>query len=139
MNKIIELYPTEESWNKKGIFLYGLIRYEEAIECFDKAIEICPTDEVLWNNKFSCLSKLNRDTEEMMECLDKMIELNPSNVSSTVESNFCPTPISIDKTNVAKTFDLTWNVTSNLLTPLVMLLAKNVFPSNKASSNVSCV
>lgn len=32
-------------WNQKGVALRSLGRYDEALECFNKALEIDPTDK----------------------------------------------------------------------------------------------
>lgn len=32
-------------WNKKGVALRSLGRYDEALECFNKSLEIDPTDK----------------------------------------------------------------------------------------------
>jgi tetratricopeptide (TPR) repeat protein len=52
--------------------------YEEAIEYYDKAIEINPHHELVWYNKGMSLYNLNRNNEAI-ECLDKAIEINPQN------------------------------------------------------------
>ena len=74
--KLIEMNP--EYWNNKGIALGELKRYEEAIECFDKAIELNPNDPWYWYNKGVALSELKRYEEEI-ECYDRAIELDPNN------------------------------------------------------------
>jgi len=74
--KLIEMNP--EYWNNKGNALNKLKRYEEAIECYDKAIELNPNNPDYWNIKGNALMKLKR-YEEAFECYDKAIELNPNN------------------------------------------------------------
>ncbi len=39
------------AWNNKGIALKDLGKYEEAIQAYDKAIEIKPDYHLAWNNK----------------------------------------------------------------------------------------
>lgn len=44
--KCLELNPKDaEAWDSKGAALYALKRYEEAINCFDRALEIAPDSE----------------------------------------------------------------------------------------------
>ena len=83
MDSIIQmdlLYKTQVlAWINKGKALYELGRPEEAIECFDKAIELDPKDVGVWNNKGIVLDDLGKH-EEAIECYDKVIELDPENV-----------------------------------------------------------
>ena len=64
-------------WYSKGAALISLGRFEEAIECLDKAIEINPMNEVTWNNKGNALSRLGRH-EEAIDCYDRALKINPS-------------------------------------------------------------
>ena len=53
-------------------------RFEEALECFSKALELDPEDVFSWINKGSSLALLER-FDEALECFDKAIELDPEN------------------------------------------------------------
>ncbi len=66
------------AWNNKGFILYEMGKYEEAIQAYDKAIEIDPNYLLVWNNKGIALEKLGR-YDEAAECYNKAKEL---------ESNF---------------------------------------------------
>jgi tetratricopeptide (TPR) repeat protein/predicted amidohydrolase len=58
------------------VALADLGKYEEAIRCFDKAIELKPRDSLAWNNKgvaLDCLGKY----EEAIRCYDKALEIDP--------------------------------------------------------------
>jgi tetratricopeptide (TPR) repeat protein len=69
--------PTDaDTWNKKGVALDGLRRFEEAIKCYDKALEINPRHVKAWTNKGLALVALRR-FEEAIQCLDKALEINP--------------------------------------------------------------
>ena len=57
-------------WFSKGFALYELGRYEEAIECYDKAIELDPDYADAWKHKGDALYELGR-YEEAIECYDK--------------------------------------------------------------------
>jgi tetratricopeptide (TPR) repeat protein len=45
-----------DSWNEKGNVYYKLKKYDEAIKCYDKAIEIDPNFTHAWNNNNSIYS-----------------------------------------------------------------------------------
>jgi tetratricopeptide (TPR) repeat protein len=53
-------------------------RYEEAIKCHDKAIEIDPEYAYAWNNKGNSLHYMGR-YEEAIKCYDKALEIIPKN------------------------------------------------------------
>jgi tetratricopeptide (TPR) repeat protein len=50
-------------WNKKGNTLYNLKKYDEAIKCYDKAIEINPNDAGPWEGKGNALYGLGKYKE----------------------------------------------------------------------------
>jgi len=80
--EVVTLQKREEmgswEWNNKGISLNSLSKYQEAIKCFDKAINIDPLNSGAWNNKGSSLHLLGRG-REALSCLEKALKLNPSN------------------------------------------------------------
>ncbi len=49
-----------EVWNNKGNALYKLEKYEEAIKCYDKALEIDPENPVAEKNRKAALKALGR-------------------------------------------------------------------------------
>ncbi len=53
----------EEAWNNKGRTLYGLGKYNEAIQAYDKVIEINPRAADAWNSKGIIFRLLGRTTE----------------------------------------------------------------------------
>ncbi len=55
--------------------LINLKRFEEAIVCFDKAIELNPNDIEALNNKGASLDYLKRH-DEAIECFNKCLELD---------------------------------------------------------------
>ena len=65
-------------YQERGIALGNLGRYEEALEAFNKALEINPEDEsdLLW--KGFVLLSLNKH-EETVEAFSKALEINPKN------------------------------------------------------------
>lgn len=85
----IEVYEGEDKtpknareWNNKGDGLYSLKRYDEAVECYIKTIELDPkaTETEAWND----LDSLIGDTlfkkgmyDKMIEYCDKLLKLDP--------------------------------------------------------------
>ena len=63
-------------WGNKGNSLHNLGRREEAIRCYDQALEIDPRDAFAWNNKGVSLRSLGR-YQEAIHCLDQALKLNP--------------------------------------------------------------
>lgn len=53
----------QAAYNNKGYSLYMQGKYEDAIRCYNRAIEIDPKYTIAWNNKGKALSALNRDRE----------------------------------------------------------------------------
>ena len=53
----------EKAWFNKGVDLAKLKRYEEAIEAYEKAIEINPKDDDAWFNKGVVVWELERYEE----------------------------------------------------------------------------
>ena len=68
-----------------GDILHNLLRYEEAIFCYDKAIETNAGNEHTWNNKgVLCLflylgfALFNlKKYQEALDCYDMALKLNP--------------------------------------------------------------
>ena len=72
------LDPTfSEVYHKKGNSLNELKRYQEAIECFSKAIEFNPSFISPYNNKGLALVNLGRH-QKAIECFSKALELDPT-------------------------------------------------------------
>jgi tetratricopeptide (TPR) repeat protein len=67
-------------WNNRGTALANLGKHQQAIECFDKAIEINPNDVNIWNSKGTALANLGKH-QQAIECFDKAIEINPNDVN----------------------------------------------------------
>ena len=60
----------------KGMTLHDMIHYEEAIVCYDKAIEIDPSYSLAYNSKGFALKEMKR-YEEAMICYNRAIEIDP--------------------------------------------------------------
>ena len=65
-------------WINKGVSLDNLGRYEEAIRCYEKALELDPSDDAAWHNKGGSLHHLGL-YEEAIICFDKALELDAHN------------------------------------------------------------
>lgn len=72
---------SDEIYNNKCLTLINLNRFNEAIECYDKALKINPNNVKAWNNKAFALHNLNR-LDEAIECYDKSLEIDPNFISS---------------------------------------------------------
>lgn len=63
-------------WDAKGTSLSLLGRYQEALPCYEKSLELEPTS-LSWNNKGAALMRLKR-YEESLGCFEKAISLEDS-------------------------------------------------------------
>jgi tetratricopeptide (TPR) repeat protein len=66
---------TASEWLDKGLALYDQGKYDEAIQAYDKAIEIDPQNADAWDNKGTTLHKLGK-YDEAIQAYDKAIELD---------------------------------------------------------------
>lgn len=67
---------TEWVWNNKGNDLIYQGKYSEAIQAFEKSIEINPQNADPWNGKGIALYNLDR-YEEAIQASEKALEINP--------------------------------------------------------------
>jgi len=65
----------KKTWNYKGFVLYLLCRFEEAIGCIDKALDIDKNFRFAWVNKGFFLYHLDR-YEEAISCFDKALAID---------------------------------------------------------------
>ena len=56
-----------------------LEKYEDALDCFEKAIKIDPTEELGWFNKACALSLLNKK-DEALDALFVATSIEPENL-----------------------------------------------------------
>jgi tetratricopeptide (TPR) repeat protein len=68
-------------WHNKGLSLNNLGRHNEAITCYDKALEINPNYINAWGNKGNSLCYLKR-YDEGITCYDKALEIDPNNADA---------------------------------------------------------
>ena len=57
-------------------------RFENAIQSYDKALEIEPQDVTDWINKGNAIDDLGRH-EEAIKCYDRALQIDPSNPSAS--------------------------------------------------------
>ncbi len=67
-----------EDLSNKGVSFISLERNQEALACFEMALEINPRYAVAWDNKGNVLERLGRD-QEAIACYDRALEINPEN------------------------------------------------------------
>lgn len=63
-------------WGNKGNSLVESSMYDDAIKCYDKALEINPGSMEAWNNKGLALARTGR-LAEAIQCYDKALEITP--------------------------------------------------------------
>ena len=64
-----------QAWVYKGICLEKLERYQEAIQCYEKALEINNVAD-LWYNKAATYCKMKRYSDAL-QCLNQVIDIEP--------------------------------------------------------------
>jgi len=64
-----------KEWYDKGVAFGNLGKLQEAIDCYDRALEIDPRYAKALHNKAVALNKLGRHNEAV-ECLDKAKEID---------------------------------------------------------------
>jgi tetratricopeptide (TPR) repeat protein len=70
---------TAKEWIEKGDTLFDSQKYEKAINCYGKALELEPDNDDTWTRKGYALAFGGR-YEEAIKCYNKAIDLNPMNV-----------------------------------------------------------
>lgn len=76
-----------EGWLKEGFNLSANGSYEEALQAYDKSIQIDPNNELAWINKANILLGLNRTDEatnayqKALDITNKTLEADPKNAT----------------------------------------------------------
>ena len=78
---------SDEIYNNKCLALINQYRFNEAIECYDKALKINPNNVKAWNNKAFALHNLNR-LDEAIECYDEALKIDPNFISALQNKAF---------------------------------------------------
>ncbi|HEY9630364.1 MAG TPA: tetratricopeptide repeat protein [Coleofasciculaceae cyanobacterium] len=71
---------------ERGVELYELNRYADAVEFYDKALKITPDDYTAWNNRGTALSALKR-YEEAIASYDQAIQFKPGDHATSHSQN----------------------------------------------------
>ncbi len=79
---------SDSFWNNKGVVQTKLGKYNEALDCFDRALKMNPGVSNIWMNRGIALVKLN-EFEEAMDCFDRAIQLDPNNEAAKRRRNKC--------------------------------------------------
>ena len=66
-----------EEWKNRGNAALKEEKYNEAVECYTKAIECDPTNHILYSNRSAAYIKL-KDGEAALKDAEKAIELAPT-------------------------------------------------------------
>jgi tetratricopeptide (TPR) repeat protein len=90
--KAIELYfeflrdfPDDfAAWCNLGISLGRIGRPEDALKCFDKALELNSRSADAWHNRGLSLASLGMRKDEL-ECYDRALEINPNHQVSLLK------------------------------------------------------
>lgn len=77
-DKILSDNPSVKAWNNKGIALSERDRFDEAIKCYDKALELDPQDTDVWNNKGTALDRMER-FDEAIASFDNALKFDHQN------------------------------------------------------------
>jgi tetratricopeptide (TPR) repeat protein len=65
------------AWYNKGNVLYNLGNYEEAIKCYDRALEINPNYVDALSNKAIIFANLDK-VDQAIKYIDRVLEINPN-------------------------------------------------------------
>lgn len=68
-------------WNKKGLIYRKAGKLVESIECYDKALEIDPSNAAAWSNKARALDEMSM-LPEALKCYKKALQLNPNSAGT---------------------------------------------------------
>jgi tetratricopeptide (TPR) repeat protein len=77
-NKLVGIRGKAQDWLEKGRCLHNLERYDEALECYDRAIDLNANYHPAWALQGNVLNNLER-YEEALVSFDKAIELEHNN------------------------------------------------------------
>lgn len=64
-------------WRKKAEIFEGMKKYPEAIDCYNRSLELDPSNALIWNNKGWTL-RIMGHPEEALDCFDRALALEPS-------------------------------------------------------------
>ena len=80
-----------KTWYNKGVALMAEGSFEEAIDCFGRAVELDPMNVKAWNNKGICLLSLSR-YEDAIKCIEEAIKIDPNHAFYWYNKGICHGP-----------------------------------------------
>jgi tetratricopeptide (TPR) repeat protein len=80
---------TASDFIRKADALCSLERYEESLECYDRALGLYPTNPLLWNGKASLLEYFIVDYENAAVAYTKAFELDSDNIEALHRKGIC--------------------------------------------------
>lgn len=75
---------TVESWIKKAIAVNESGRFAEAVECYDRSLQITPRDVTIWRNKGNAPGNLKR-SQDALGCFEQVQKLGDPTAEKFVE------------------------------------------------------
>jgi Flp pilus assembly protein TadD len=51
------------AWSNKGVSLEQIGHLDEALECHERAISLCPNEALVWTNRAATLAIMGKDDE----------------------------------------------------------------------------
>ena len=75
---MLGLNPSKSDfWFNKGLTLVELGKYQEALDAYNKALEIDPSNPIKWGKRGELLYELGR-YQEALDDFNKVLEIDPS-------------------------------------------------------------
>lgn len=74
--EIIDIDPSYENYRKRGYIYASLGKIDEALEDFDKGLELEPDDVLSWIGKSNAYVE-KKNYEEALKCCEKALEIEP--------------------------------------------------------------
>ncbi|MCK8519198.1 tetratricopeptide repeat protein [Methanoculleus sp. 7T] len=69
------------AWYHRGQAFCTTRKFDKAIVCYDKALELSPDDSVIWRRKGFALLKIGR-YDEAAACFDRALDLDPDDATA---------------------------------------------------------
>lgn len=111
-------------WGNKGNSLHRLGLYDNAIQCFNKALELNVNDNRSWNNKGLTLRALGR-FNEAIACLEKALRFSPSDTGTLNNKGICLDSLGFFK-DAIYCYDTAVPLTGELLDMALNLMAQEI-------------
>ena len=77
-DQLIEFVPYSwDAWVRRGMILNNMYRYDEAIDCYERAVSLNPNESEIYINLGITFDNANR-VDEALEALRKRCRLSPA-------------------------------------------------------------